>query len=54
MKLKYSFHGLLLSLRKRLKLTASQTKLHNDPELYLAGALVLLWLLLFLLFNLSF
>ncbi|MDB5024947.1 MAG: hypothetical protein JWP78_2702 [Mucilaginibacter sp.] len=54
MKPKIGFRELLLSFRKRLKEKTTQSNFIKDPELYYAVALVIVWLLIFIIIHLKF
>jgi hypothetical protein len=54
MKLKTGFRGLLLPARKRLILKRIRSHFDNDPELYYAVGLVVLWLVVFIIIHLKY
>ena len=52
MKVKIRFPGMLLSLLKHCTLNSLRAHYAKDPELYYAAALVVLWLVVFILIHL--
>jgi hypothetical protein len=54
MKLKAGFRRFLLLIRKRFTSTYIRSHFANDPELYYAVALVITWLMVFIIVHLKF